>query len=616
MLNSCSKGSFYPTLLVFVLGVNALFSQTRFINYTSSSQPIKFTAIAAYDTSVIYAGGWEQNLMGYSNTIIKMNSNGAVLWSKKFGQGGENGLRALATDFQGNLFVGGYISKPSNWWDMAISKLNSEGNILWSQRISPLEINECNAIAHDGNGGVIGVGYTKNITNPAGLAVRLRADGSVAWAKAYFSDQYDVFYSVTPAEGGNFIITGTHSIYTDVKPLILKIDSLGNPIWARTIQTNTYGQLSSVIWTSDEAYAAAGEIDVNSGTKFCLMKFSSNGSLTLFKVYGGFSDEAAYSISETVNNDLLLTGATNGFNSTGSVDMMAIRVNREGQLIWGKTYSLPGFDRMMGAVLSADGGSFIAGYQDDSPLPRGIVLKTTQYGDAGCFTNNIFPLEMSLFGQYQVQNVNFSAFNILQISGAEWESVNANVQTAYYCYMIPVELKSYNYRIEKNSVTIDWTTASETNNRGFELYRNDERIAFIEGQGTSTNLREYTYTDEAIPGRKAHYRLLQIDFDGTQDELFSFDAQTEQPAEFTLMQNYPNPFNPGTRIDYILPAKGYIKLQLIGLSGEVLEVIEEGEREAGYYSTELNLSNYGSGVYLCRLVFNDKSITRKIALIK
>src|SRR5690606_33198000 len=103
--------------------------------------------------------------------------------------------------------------------------------------------------------------------------------------------------------------------------------------------------------------------------------------------------------------------------------------------------------------------------------------------------------------------------------------------------------------------------ATEINNSGFEIQRklDDgwEKVGFVEGKGTTTELTEYSYNDKydyvAFTGT-ASYRLKQVDFDGT----FAYSNIVEVDVDFTpkdyaLYQNYPNPFNPSTTIKYALP---------------------------------------------------------------
>ena len=123
---------------------------------------------------------------------------------------------------------------------------------------------------------------------------------------------------------------------------------------------------------------------------------------------------------------------------------------------------------------------------------------------------------------------------------------------------VPVELTSFTANVRENIVMLEWVTATEVNNYGFDLERqtgnkqsavsNWEMIGFIEGHGNSNSPKQYSFTDKnLIGGSLFKYRLKQIDNDGTYE--YSDEIEIEIiPTEFALYQNYPNPFNPSTKI--------------------------------------------------------------------
>ena len=89
---------------------------------------------------------------------------------------------------------------------------------------------------------------------------------------------------------------------------------------------------------------------------------------------------------------------------------------------------------------------------------------------------------------------------------------------------VPVELLSFSSFVDDDNVTLSWTTATETNNSGFQIERRETKnekseewinIGFISGNGTTTETKSYSYKDENLSAGKYQYRLKQIDFDGT-----------------------------------------------------------------------------------------------------
>ena len=94
-------------------------------------------------------------------------------------------------------------------------------------------------------------------------------------------------------------------------------------------------------------------------------------------------------------------------------------------------------------------------------------------------------------------------------------------------------------------------TATETNNKGFEIQRecgNEWQIVgFLDGKGTTTQPQNYSFSDnvDGLSGTIS-YRLKQIDYDGSFEYSDVVEVDIISLSEFVLYQNYPNPFNPNT----------------------------------------------------------------------
>lgn len=193
---------------------------------------------------------------------------------------------------------------------------------------------------------------------------------------------------------------------------------------------------------------------------------------------------------------------------------------------------------------------------------------------------------------------------------------------------LPVELLSFVSTVNRNEVKLDWSTNSELNNSGYDIERTAAgtnsilwaKVGFVEGNGTSSEQKRYSFTDRNLITNVYNYRLKQIDYSGN----FKYydlrsDVTIGIPQSFALHQNYPNPFNPSTKITFELPSDGLVKLIIYDVSGkEVYSAINN--YQAGYYSQDINGSNLGSGAYFYKLNFegSGKSFekTMKMILVK
>jgi hypothetical protein len=188
--------------------------------------------------------------------------------------------------------------------------------------------------------------------------------------------------------------------------------------------------------------------------------------------------------------------------------------------------------------------------------------------------------------------------------------------------IIPVELASFAANLNEGIVELSWVTATETNNMGFEVERSKDKtgfvkIGFVSGNGTTTELKHYSYLDSTIvENEKYAYRLKQIDFDGSVSYSKAVEVNISGPAEFALYQNFPNPFNPVTIINYSLPLKSQVDLVVYNTLGEKIIQLVNGEKEAGSYSVELHAADLPSGVYFYRLQAGSFIETKKMILLK
>lgn len=191
--------------------------------------------------------------------------------------------------------------------------------------------------------------------------------------------------------------------------------------------------------------------------------------------------------------------------------------------------------------------------------------------------------------------------------------------------IIPVELISFTATATGQEVRLRWTTATETNNKGFEIERSQKsgvriqnwtEIVFIEGYGTSSEVHNYNFTDKNLMTGKYSYRLKQIDFDGSYKYSEVVGTEVTVPLSFNLEQNYPNPFNPTTVIVYSIPVKSFVNLEIFNALGQKVKSLVNEEKGAGSYKVEFSAEILPSGIYLYRLSADGNSDTRKMLLVK
>ncbi len=188
---------------------------------------------------------------------------------------------------------------------------------------------------------------------------------------------------------------------------------------------------------------------------------------------------------------------------------------------------------------------------------------------------------------------------------------------------LPVELTSFTSAASAEGVTLMWTTASETNNKGFEVERSNDGnvfsgIGFVSGHGTTTEVHNYIYTDkpENNNGGVLYYRLKQVDLNGQCNYSQVLTVKFDIPTHYSLEQNYPNPFNPATTIRYTVPQNGPVTIKLYDVTGREVATLVNEVKSVGSYDLKIDASGLASGVYIYRMVAKDFVSVKKMSILK
>lgn len=192
---------------------------------------------------------------------------------------------------------------------------------------------------------------------------------------------------------------------------------------------------------------------------------------------------------------------------------------------------------------------------------------------------------------------------------------------------LPVELTTFSASVVGENIKLNWETATEVNNYGFEVERqniklNDENsdwenVGFVQGYGNSNSIKQYSFIDNSIeaPG-KYNYRLKQIDLDGKYEYSNIVEVNFGTNKIFELAQNYPNPFNPTTDISFNLPTDAHVTLTIFNVLGEKVAEIVNSNIPAGYHNVTFNASELNSGIYYYKLEAGNFIQMRKMMLLK
>jgi hypothetical protein len=192
---------------------------------------------------------------------------------------------------------------------------------------------------------------------------------------------------------------------------------------------------------------------------------------------------------------------------------------------------------------------------------------------------------------------------------------------------VPVELTSFSGSVQDGGVLLHWTTATELNNKGFDVERSTDHqgwsvIGFVQGNGTTTEPHAYSFTDDEVANDIYYYRLKQIDFSGQ----FEYSPEIEvnvdlTPQNFELHQNFPNPFNPTTSIQFQVPKQSDVTIVVYDMLGQEVKSLFANQVQAGTYTVQWDGSNnsglkMSSGSYIYRMTADGFIETKEMILLK
>jgi hypothetical protein len=184
---------------------------------------------------------------------------------------------------------------------------------------------------------------------------------------------------------------------------------------------------------------------------------------------------------------------------------------------------------------------------------------------------------------------------------------------------LPVQYLYFNVIKQGDNAVLQWATAQEENNKGFEIQRSSDNaswnaIGFVTGAGNSQTSVNYQYIDNDPGNGIFYYRLRQVDYDGHSE--FSKIDQIDFGGDLSLalMQNRPNPFNNSTMVDLVIPKSGRVQLLLYDEMGRIIQQLMDEFKMPGTYSIQVNRNGLSSGIYYYKMNALGQSIVKKMTI--
>ena len=183
---------------------------------------------------------------------------------------------------------------------------------------------------------------------------------------------------------------------------------------------------------------------------------------------------------------------------------------------------------------------------------------------------------------------------------------------------VPVELLFFEAVLKNNSVSLNWKTATEINNRGWEIEKvfassNNpfvwQKIGFVKSVASGKN---YFFEDkDIIVGNAYQYRLKQIDEDGKvkYSNVITIKIQNTKNADLEV---YPNPIKEYANLNFTIANKGNVEALLYNQQGQLIKKIINENLVSGNYTRSFSLNQFAKGSYIILLNTANQTISKKI----
>ena len=204
-----------------------------------------------------------------------------------------------------------------------------------------------------------------------------------------FSGSNDNANAIRQTPDGGYIVCGSTQSYGagSIDVYLAKYDANAALQWSKTYGTPNYEAGYHVIITVDSGYLVSGGL-LDTGqttTDMLLFKTDASGVVQWSKQYGGIMSEQASSlegIQQTSDMGYIMTGTTNGYDAIISNNIALVKTDSQGDTLWTKVYTAPGFDQALAVQQTFDGGYIICGRTNEFGAGQldALLIKTDSTG--------------------------------------------------------------------------------------------------------------------------------------------------------------------------------------------------------------------------------------------
>jgi len=309
-----------------------------------------------------------------------------TLWTREYGgDSADYGYAVRQTTDGGFIVTGWTTSFGMGSRDVYLIKSDSLGNNLWTKTYGGTDWDEGWSVQQTLDGGYVVVGNTYSFGSGSGdiFLLKINANGDTLWSRTYGGVNNDYGHSVLETVDGAYIVAGTTlSFGAGLEDFyLMKVDTLGNPIWTKTYGGPGHDHGYCVQQTHDGGYVLVGMTTSFGDFDVFLVKTDSAGDTLWTRTYGGSSYDAGFSVQQTSDSGYVISGYTSSFGA-GMDDVYIIKTYVNGDTMWTRYYGGLAVDWGYEIQETFDGGFVVAGWTDSfGPSNDVYVIKTDMNGD-------------------------------------------------------------------------------------------------------------------------------------------------------------------------------------------------------------------------------------------
>lgn len=389
------------TLFFFFIASLAL-AQSNFVRSFGNVQgDFGTSCVETFDNGIVVSIASSTNSFNVMTSVIKTNANGELMWTKNKQIGLYSYPQTILQSSDSGIVVFGNANYTptlnGNDYFLFVLKMDSAGNDIWSKEIR-MSVNDLpvKLIRSNYGGYILCSVYDFNIgTYPSASVIRMDDDGNIRWSK-----KMDLPYGFTPTSivesiNGNICVAGrsvgfSPVFFNDIG--VIYLDSLGNQIWSRVLQTY-YDDDCNLVMTnsSGDIFLSGRTYSVPREWDMFLIKLNSSGNVVSEYMYDAGTNNGEIVRTGIAFDDggVLLLGDIGTFDER---DIVMLRINQTGDIRWSRKYPFSSmFTNYPYDVIQTFDGSFL--YTGDVRPPAyyrdAALVKTTSSGYVSCYTDTL-----------------------------------------------------------------------------------------------------------------------------------------------------------------------------------------------------------------------------------